>query len=250
MLLTSPTFNRRLVDREPPVGNPGDALRGVAARTIEYHNGHAFTFGRPIVLEQGVWTPTLRLGHAVVDGVNAYIGDFHIFDFWGLKMSRPCSSARTCSPARAVFPQAATWKVVGHVVIGKDLPTIAASLIPTERLHFCSCSPNIPTTLRADLGLPCRHRRRAEGAQQLEGESHRIGLCPTVQDGIGGSASRPCCGYIQNVPGLATSTTRVVRVTAGGLALRACECGQPVHWRVRLFFRGVPCKRKPSSLAC
>ncbi len=28
-----------------------DALRGVAARTIEYHNGHAFTFGRPIVLE-------------------------------------------------------------------------------------------------------------------------------------------------------------------------------------------------------
>jgi hypothetical protein len=28
------------------------------------------------------------------------------------------------------------------------------------------------------------------------------------------------------------------------------ECGQPVHWRVRLFFRGVPCKRKPSSLGC
>ncbi len=62
-----------------------DALRGVAARTIEYHNGHAFTFGRPIVLEQSVWTPSLRLGHTVVDGVNAYIGDFHIFDFWGLQ---------------------------------------------------------------------------------------------------------------------------------------------------------------------
>jgi hypothetical protein len=62
-----------------------DALRGVAAHTIEYHNGHAFTFGRPIVLEQTVWTPTLRLGHTSVGGVNAYIGDFHIFEFWGLQ---------------------------------------------------------------------------------------------------------------------------------------------------------------------
>jgi predicted aspartyl protease len=62
-----------------------DALREVAATTIEYHNGHAFTFGRPIVLEQTVWTPTLRLGHTVVGSVNAYIGDFHIFDFWGLQ---------------------------------------------------------------------------------------------------------------------------------------------------------------------
>jgi len=62
-----------------------DALRGVAARTIQYHNGRAFTFGRPIVLEQSVWTPSLKLGRTVVGGVNAYIGDFHIFDFWGLQ---------------------------------------------------------------------------------------------------------------------------------------------------------------------
>ena len=62
-----------------------NALREVAARTIEYHNGRAFTFGRPIVLEQSVWTPSLRLGRTVVDGVRAYIGDFHIFDFWGLQ---------------------------------------------------------------------------------------------------------------------------------------------------------------------
>jgi predicted aspartyl protease len=62
-----------------------DALRGVAARTIEYHNNHAFTFGRPIVLEQSVWTPTLRIGDTFVDGVNAYIGNFHIFDVWGLQ---------------------------------------------------------------------------------------------------------------------------------------------------------------------
>jgi hypothetical protein len=37
------------------------------------------------VLEQSVWTPRLRLGHTTVDSVTAYIGDFHIFDFWGLQ---------------------------------------------------------------------------------------------------------------------------------------------------------------------
>ena len=62
-----------------------DALRGVAARSIQYRDGHAFTFGRPIVLAQSVWTPRLRLGRTSVDRVNAYIGDFHIFDFWGLQ---------------------------------------------------------------------------------------------------------------------------------------------------------------------
>jgi len=62
-----------------------DALRNVAARTIEYHGGHAFTFGRPIVLAQSVWTPRLHLGDTVVDSVNAYVGDFHIFDLWGLQ---------------------------------------------------------------------------------------------------------------------------------------------------------------------
>jgi predicted aspartyl protease len=62
-----------------------DALRGVSAQRIEHHNGHAFTFGRPIVLEQTVWTPSLRLGHTVVGGVTAYVGDFHIFDVWGLQ---------------------------------------------------------------------------------------------------------------------------------------------------------------------
>jgi hypothetical protein len=62
-----------------------DALRDVAARSIEYHNDHAFTFGRPIVLTERVWTPRLRLGSTIVDSVNAYIGDFHIFDLWGLQ---------------------------------------------------------------------------------------------------------------------------------------------------------------------
>jgi predicted aspartyl protease len=62
-----------------------NALRGVAARSVEYHNGHAFTFGLPIVLEQSVWVPTLRVGRTFVGGVTAYIGNFHIFDMWGLQ---------------------------------------------------------------------------------------------------------------------------------------------------------------------
>ena len=62
-----------------------DALRAVGARSIQYHNGHAFTFARPIVLAERVWTPRLSLGRTIVGSVNAYIGDFHIFDLWGLQ---------------------------------------------------------------------------------------------------------------------------------------------------------------------
>jgi predicted aspartyl protease len=61
------------------------ALLDVGARSIEYRNGHAYTAGRPIVLAQRVWTPRLFLGRTVVESVNAYIGDFHIFDLWGLQ---------------------------------------------------------------------------------------------------------------------------------------------------------------------
>jgi hypothetical protein len=61
------------------------ALLGVGAHSVEYRNGHAFTFGRPIVLARRVWTPRLVLGRTSVESVNAYIGDFHIFDLWGLR---------------------------------------------------------------------------------------------------------------------------------------------------------------------
>lgn len=62
-----------------------EAMMDVGARSIEYHNGHAFTFGRPIVLARRVWTPRLYLGRTVVESVNAYIGNFHVFDMWGLQ---------------------------------------------------------------------------------------------------------------------------------------------------------------------
>jgi predicted aspartyl protease len=62
-----------------------EALRGVASRSIEYKGDFAFTFGRPVVLERSVWTPRLNLGDTYVDNVIAYIGNFHIFDVWGLQ---------------------------------------------------------------------------------------------------------------------------------------------------------------------
>jgi predicted aspartyl protease len=62
-----------------------EALRDVATRSIEYKGDFAFTFGRPVVLERSVWTPRLNLGDTFVDNVIAYIGNFHIFDVWGLQ---------------------------------------------------------------------------------------------------------------------------------------------------------------------
>ena len=62
-----------------------EALRRVSARTVEYRNGRAFTFGSPIVLEKSVWVPSMQLGRAINGNVNAYIGNFHVFDVWGLQ---------------------------------------------------------------------------------------------------------------------------------------------------------------------
>ncbi len=62
-----------------------EALRGVSTRSIEYKGDFAFTFGKPVVLERSVWTPRLNLGDTVVDNVIAYVGNFHIFDVWGLQ---------------------------------------------------------------------------------------------------------------------------------------------------------------------
>src|SRR5689334_7453417 len=61
------------------------ALRRISARTVEYHNGRAFTFGSPLVLDKTIWVPALRLGRAINGSVIAYIGNFHIFDVWGLQ---------------------------------------------------------------------------------------------------------------------------------------------------------------------
>lgn len=44
----------------------------------------AFTAGSPIILDSRLIMPSLRLGEISADNVTAYIGDFHIFDLWGL----------------------------------------------------------------------------------------------------------------------------------------------------------------------
>jgi hypothetical protein len=62
-----------------------DALRSVFAHTVEYRNGRAFTFGRPLQLEKTIWIPSLRLGRAINGSVAASIGNFHLFDVWGLQ---------------------------------------------------------------------------------------------------------------------------------------------------------------------
>ena len=61
------------------------AVRRISARNIEYHNGRAFTFGSPVVLEKSIWIPSLHLGRAINGSATAYIGNFHIFDVMGLQ---------------------------------------------------------------------------------------------------------------------------------------------------------------------
>jgi hypothetical protein len=61
------------------------ALLRVSARTVEYHNGHAFTFGLPLALDKVIWVPSLHFGRAISVSVTAYIGNFHVFDVWGLQ---------------------------------------------------------------------------------------------------------------------------------------------------------------------
>jgi len=61
------------------------ALEGVRADFFEFHSGHVFTAGRPLLLNRIVWTPRLRLGRFWVSNITAYEGEYHIFDLWGLQ---------------------------------------------------------------------------------------------------------------------------------------------------------------------
>jgi len=52
-------------------------------RTVE-QSIVAYSAGRPVVLDRGVVIPRMTLGPLEVRDVTAYVGDFHIFDVWGL----------------------------------------------------------------------------------------------------------------------------------------------------------------------
>ncbi len=61
-----------------------EALRGDRATVVNRSGDFLYTAGRPIVTEGLVWTPHIRLGEAEISNVVAYIGDFHVFELWGL----------------------------------------------------------------------------------------------------------------------------------------------------------------------
>lgn len=45
----------------------------------------AFSSGAPLILSSSMFIPEIEMGDVRIDGVNAYLGDFHIFDLWGLR---------------------------------------------------------------------------------------------------------------------------------------------------------------------
>ncbi|MES1199804.1 MAG: aspartyl protease family protein, partial [Pseudomonadota bacterium] len=61
-----------------------NAISRVRASVVEYHGNRAFTAGRPVVLENAIWTPRLHVGTASMSNITSYVGDYHIFDLWGL----------------------------------------------------------------------------------------------------------------------------------------------------------------------
>jgi predicted aspartyl protease len=60
------------------------ALGRVRADYVETHGERAFTAGRPVLLHDAVWAPRVHVGDVWMSNVMAYVGDFHIFDLWGL----------------------------------------------------------------------------------------------------------------------------------------------------------------------
>jgi predicted aspartyl protease len=63
-----------------------DALRARAApRADMLEYARAYSAGEPIVLQDAVALPELRLGELTVTDLLAYVGDFHIFEMWRLQ---------------------------------------------------------------------------------------------------------------------------------------------------------------------
>lgn len=62
-----------------------DAIRGGSASlTDELTTARAYSAGAPVVLDDVVALPSLSLGDMTVADLVAYVGDFHIFELWGL----------------------------------------------------------------------------------------------------------------------------------------------------------------------
>jgi predicted aspartyl protease len=62
-----------------------DALRAHATyNQTNLDQMRAYTAGWPVVLDGAIATPSMQLGELTVEHVVAFVGNFHIFDLWGL----------------------------------------------------------------------------------------------------------------------------------------------------------------------
>ncbi|MCL4713635.1 MAG: aspartyl protease family protein [Hyphomonadaceae bacterium] len=62
-----------------------DALQARVRRTPGFDGVPAYTAGDLVVLDRLVFIPALSVGDLQVRSITAYVGDFHIFDVWGLQ---------------------------------------------------------------------------------------------------------------------------------------------------------------------
>jgi predicted aspartyl protease len=65
------------------------ALRDALSAHLRYDRERldaikAYTAGWPVIFDSAIATPRLRLGELDASHVYAYVGDFHVFDLWGL----------------------------------------------------------------------------------------------------------------------------------------------------------------------
>jgi predicted aspartyl protease len=62
-----------------------DALRShLTYNQASLDQARAYTAGWPVVLDAAIATPSMQLGEITVEHVFAYVGNFHVFDLWGL----------------------------------------------------------------------------------------------------------------------------------------------------------------------
>jgi predicted aspartyl protease len=53
-------------------------------RSRELGTARAYTASEPILLTDSIFMPRMRFGDLVVRNVRAYVGDFYIFQLWGM----------------------------------------------------------------------------------------------------------------------------------------------------------------------
>lgn len=77
-----------LIDTGSNTSLANNALRDALGRRLQRRSGSlgsiAYTAGEPVFLTDSIFLPRLRFGDLDVRNIRAYVGDFHIFQLWGL----------------------------------------------------------------------------------------------------------------------------------------------------------------------